>query len=382
MSRIVHTQFYHHAQPFTLHTGEVLPEYTLAYEMYGQPNADGSNVILLFHALTGSQHAAGINEEVPGLNGRWTEECHTGWWDLFIGPGRALDTDMFCVICANYLGGCYGSTGPASVDPRTAAPYARSFPAIRLTDIVESQIRLLDALGITCLHAAIGSSVGGLLALTLAARYPERVKNIVSIGSGWRTSMMQRILNFEQIFAIESDPRFLGGNFYQGAPPERGLALARMIGHKTFVSLSTLELRARREIRRVEDNLSWYDLSNSVESYMKHQGAKFVKRFDANSYLRILDAWQWFDLSAEAEDMPTAQLLQRCREQRFLVFSIDSDGCFTPPEQAELVKLLNENGVPNAHITVHSDKGHDSFLLEPLLYTPHLSYLLQNSWGF
>jgi homoserine O-acetyltransferase len=293
-----------------------------------------------------------------------------------------MDTTKFFIICANYLGGCYGSTGPSCINPLTQKPYGRAFPAVRLADIVASQLKLLDHLGVGRLHAAVGSSVGGLLALSLASQYPDRVKNIVSIGSGYRTSMLHRILNFEQIFAIESDPHFLGGNYYENSPPDRGLALARMIGHKTFVSLSTLEKRARREIRRAEDNLSWYDLSNSVESYMTHQGAKFVKRFDANSYLRIMDAWQWFDLVQEAEAESLESLLQRCRDHRFLIFSIDSDGCFLPSEQADLERILTENGVPNTHITVHSDKGHDSFLLEPLLFTPHLSYMLANTWGF
>lgn len=194
--------------------------------------------------------------------------------------------------------------------------------------------------------------------------------------------MLQRIHNFEQIFAIESDPHFHGGNYYDGPPPDAGLALARMIGHKTFVSLHTLEQRASSQIRNAQDNLGWYELSNGVESYMLHQGRKFVSRFDANTYLRILDAWQWFDLLKEAEVDRYPDLLTRCRDQRYLIFSIDSDVCFYPAEQAGLVKLLSEHHVPNTHITVHSDKGHDSFLLEPLLFYPHLAYALGGGWGF
>ncbi len=382
MSDVVATQFFEYRQPFTLHTGEVLDGFTLAYETYGSLNADKSNAVLLFHALTGSHHAAGVNLAVPGVGNRWTDECQRGWWDLFVGPGKALDTNKHFVICANYLGGCYGSSGPASPNVLTGKPFGRSFPVIRLRDIVDSQICLLDSLGISRLHAAVGSSVGGLLALSLATRFPEKVTNIVSIGSGWRTTMMQRILNFEQIYAIESDPNFKGGDYYDGPAPERGLALARMIGHKTFVSLTTLEKRARKEIRRAEDNLSWYDLSNSVESYMTHQGKKLVQRFDANSYLRILDAWQWFDVVQEGEAESVADLFSRCRDHRFLVFSIDSDACFFPTDQAEFVRVLTEASVPNTHITVHSDKGHDSFLLEPMLFAPHLSYMLENTWGF
>jgi homoserine O-acetyltransferase len=382
MSFSAATQFYTHAAPFTLRTGESLPEFTLAYETYGTLNDDRSNAILLFHALTGSQHAAGINEDVRGVGSRWTEECRTGWWDLFIGPGKALDTDKYFILCANYLGGCYGSTGPSSIDPMTNKHYGRSFPAVRFGDIVDSQVQLLNYLGIDCLHASVGSSVGGIMALSLATRYPERVRTVVSIGSGYETSFLQRVLNFEQVFAIESDPHFKGGNYYDGPAPDRGLALARMIGHKTFISLDTLEKRATREIRRKEDNLSWYDLSHSVESYMLHQGLKFVKRFDANTYLRIMDAWQWFDLLAEADCPSHEQLFSRCGHQRYLIFSIDSDVCFYPSEQAKFVRLLNACNVPNMHITVHSEKGHDSFLLEPLLYTPHLAYALASDWGF
>lgn len=382
MSATVATKFFHHRAPFVLRTEEVLPEFTLAYETYGTLNEDGSNAILLFHALTGSHHAAGLNPAVEGLGERWTSECHIGWWDMFIGPKRALDTNKYFIICANYLGGCYGSTGPSSINPLTGKPFGAKFPTLRIADIVDAQMKLVESLGITKLHATVGASVGGLMALSLATRYPDRVKNIISIGSGFETSMLQRIHNFEQIFAIESDPYFQAGNYYDGTPPDAGLALARMIGHKTFVSLATLEQRAGSQIRNAQDNLSWYELSNGVESYMLHQGRKFVTRFDANSYLRILDAWQWFDLPTEAEVDSYTELFQSCREQRYLIFSIDSDGCFYPSEQAGLVKLLTENKVPNTHITVHSDKGHDSFLLEPLLYYPHLAYALGDGWGF
>lgn len=375
------TNFFHHADPFVLRTEESLPEFTLAYETYGTLNADKSNAILLFHALTGSQHAAGLNIAVDGLGERWTSECHVGWWDLFIGPRCALDTNKYFIICANFLGGCYGSTGPSSINPLTGSPYGSSFPTLRFADIVDTQLKLVNHFGIDQLHAAVGSSVGGMMALSLATRYPDRVRNIVSIGSGYQTSMLHRILNFEQIFAIEGDPNFRAGNYYDGAKPHNGLALARMIGHKTFVSLRTLEQRARSEIHNQQDNLSWYELSNGVESYMLHQGRKFVSRFDANTYLRILDAWQWFDLLKEAGADTYAELFEPCRSQRHLVFSIDSDVCFHPAEQAAFVKLLTDSQVPNTHITVHSEKGHDSFLLEPFLFYPHLAYALDEGRG-
>lgn len=363
--------------PLRLRVGGELDDFTLAYEMYGKMNSDRSNVVLLFHAMTGSQHAAGYNPEVPGVDGRWTEENYIGWWDAFIGPGKALDTRLFCVLCVNYLGGCYGSTGPASINPKTGRRWGADFPVLRMCDIVDSQMRLLDELGVRQLHAVIGASIGGFLALTLATRYPDRVRIVVPIGTGPETTIYHRIINFEQITAIESDPNFRGGNYYDGPLPETGLALARRIAHKTFVSLEMLSERARSEVVPHKPPHGWYEMNHPVESYMLHQGLKFVKRFDANTYLRILDAWQWFDLAAEAgaADLPSA--FERCRSQKYLVFSIDSDLSFPRCEQEKLVQLLKRAHVPCIWITVHSEKGHDSFLLEPRLYTPHLQQELR-----
>lgn len=364
------------SRPFFLQSGEALAPVDLAYEAYGQLNAARDNAILVFHALSGSQHAAGYNPTVPGVGRLWTEEIHQGWWDDFIGPGRALDTDEFFVVCANYLGGCYGSTGPRSTDPRTGRPYGPRFPQVTIADIVDSQMALLDHLGVGTLHAVVGASLGGLLALSLATRYPERVRTVIPFATGVRTTAIQRLHNLEQICAIEADPDFLGGDYGEDAGPARGLALARMIGHKTFVSLEAMEERARAEVVRRDRTLAWYQLRSPLESYMRHQGQKFVQRFDANTYLRILDAWNRFDLAREAvaDDLPT--LFHRCRQQNFLVFTIDSDACFYPAEQAELMEVLKKAGVNATRITVHSDKGHDSFLLEPHLYRPFLRAVL------
>jgi homoserine O-acetyltransferase len=371
-------EFHDLKRPLRLRVGGVLPRFTLAYEMYGRLNADRSNAILLYHAMTGSQHAAGVNPRVPGVGHRWTDEVQAGWWDGFIGPGKALDTRRFCVICANYLGGCYGSTGPASPNPATGKPWGPAFPVLRMSDIVDSQMKLLDALGIRRLHAVVGASIGGYLTLLTAARYPERVKIVIPIGTGVETTIYQRILNFEQITAIEGDPNFRGGDYYDGPHPNLGLALARRIAHKTFVSLDTLRERARGEVVSQKPPHGWYEMNHPVESYMLHQGDKFVRRFDANTYLRILDAWQWFDLVAEAGATDFHDLFERCRGHEFLVFSIDSDGMYSPSEQAKLVGLLKKAHVPVMWITVHSDKGHDSFLLEPRLFTPHLIQALGN----
>lgn len=376
----VETQFFELAtedRPFFLQSGQVIAPATLAYETYGTLSPQRDNAIVVFHALSGSQHAAGLNPEVPDIGPLWTDEVQAGWWDEFIGPGQGVDTDRFFVVCVNYLGGCYGSTGPRTVDPRTGRPYGPRFPQVTIADIVDSQMALLDHLGIETLHAALGASLGGLLALSLATRYPERVRTVIPFATGLRTTAIQRLHNLEQIFAIESDPDFRGGDYYGGKAPTRGLALARMIGHKTFVSLKALEERARAEIVRRDGTLAWYQLRSPLESYMLHQGQKFVQRFDANTYLRILDAWNRFDLVHEAVASDLVTLFQRCRKQDYLVFTIDSDACYYPEEQADLMEVLKKAGVSATRITVHSDKGHDSFLLEPHLYRPFLRAVLQ-----
>lgn len=364
--------------PLTLREGGELPEATLAYETWGELNADGSNAILLFHALSGSHHAAGHNPAIPGIGDRWQPEMHDGWWEGILGPGKALDTDKYFVICANYIGGCYGSTGPASIDPRTGKPYGSTFPHLTAADQVEFHARLLDHLGIDKLHAIVGPSVGGLVSLAFATRYPERAPRVVSIAAGYKTTVLNRLILFEQILAIENDPFFNGGDFYDNGHPDYGLALARMISHKTFVHLDTFERRARRDVVHDTESLSWYRVRDQFQSYMLHQGKKFVKRFDANTYLRIIDMWSKFDGAREGDAETPEDLFSRCKEngQKWLVFSIDSDFCFYPEEQAELVSHLHESGTEVMHITVHSDKGHDSFLLEPDLYTPHISWLL------
>ena len=214
------------------------------------------------------------------------------------------------------------------------------------------------------------------MGLSFATRYPERVRHVVPIGTGVETTVLQRIMNFEQITAIESDPNFKGGDYHGGPAPHTGLALARRIAHKTFISPEALSERARDEVVSNAPPYGWYEMNSPVESYMLHQGEKFVHRFDANTYLRILDAWQWFDLLAEAGASDFASLFARAAGQDYLVFSIDSDFAFPPREQSKLVHLLEKAGLPVTWITVHSNKGHDSFLLEPNLYAPYISRTL------
>jgi homoserine O-acetyltransferase len=373
------TRFFESKERFALRDGSSLPGITIAYETWGELNADASNAVLLFHALSGSHHAAGSNPGIPGTGDLWQPELHEGWWEEMIGPGKAIDTDELFVICPNYLGGCYGSTGPASVNPETGKRWGSSFPSISAADQVNATALLLDSLGIGTLHALVGPSVGGLIALTFATRLPDRVRNVINIAAGFKTTVLNRLILFEQILAIENDPNFNGGDYYETKPPFYGLALARMISHKTFVHLDSFENRARQDVIQADDVLAWYRVRDQFQSYMLHQGKKFVRRFDANTYLRIIDLWSSYDALAEGDAETPEELFAGAKlaGQKWLIFSIDSDFCFYPEEQAELVRNLESAGVDAMHITVHSDKGHDSFLLEPHLYTPHISWALK-----
>jgi len=365
----IQTKFFEYNE-LKLACGETFGPVKLAYETHGKLNKAGDNAVLVFHALTGSHHVAGFTPEVPTVGNRWNPACQTGWWADFIGQGKAIDTDRFFVVCANYLGGCYGSTGPSSINPETGNPYGGSFPHIRFSDIVDSQIPLLDHLGISTLHAVVGASLGGVLTLNFATRYPERVTRVIPIACGLRATILSRAHNLEQILAIENDPNFNEGDYYNGPSPDRGLALARMISHKTFVSLHVIEERAQNRFEQEHDEFSWYKIRTPLESFLLHQGRKLVKRFDANSYIQLIGAWSAFDILNDAGATDYAALFARCSHQKYFVISIDDDVCFYPDEQQEIRDRLRAAGVSCDYLGVHSDKGHDSFLLEPGLYTP------------
>jgi len=360
-----------------LHDGRAFGPVTLAYETFGELNANKDNAILVFHALSGSQHLAGFNPEVPGVGEKWNSECQSGWWDDFVGPGKAVNTDRFFVICVNYFGGCYGSTGPSSANPETGKQYGGDFPQLSFGDIVDSQLPLFRHLGIEKFHAAIGSSLGGMLVLNFATRYPEMANRIIPVACGLDSTTLTRVHNLEQILAIENDPNFNNGHYYDGPAPLRGLALARMISHKTFVSLHDMEERMTDRCEQEEDDFSWYKIKTPLESYILHQGRKFLRRFDANTYLYLVAAWTNFHLKADTGFDNYKELFERCRNQEYLVFSIDSDVCFYPEEQEEIHRHLLSAGVKSEYITVHSEKGHDSFLLEPDLYTDPIRNMLE-----
>ncbi len=360
-----------------LHDGRAFGPVTLAYETYGKLNENKDNAILVFHALTGSQHLTGFNPEISSVGEKWTEECRTGWWNDFVGPGKMVDTDRFFVVCANYFGGCYGSTGPASINPETGNEYGGDFPHICFSDIVDSQLPLFSKLGIETFHAAIGSSLGGMLAMNLATRHPKKVRRIIPIACGIEATTLTRTHILEQILAVENDPNFCNGHYYNGPAPLRGLALARMISHKTFVSLHAMEARMTEKCEQEQDEFSWYKIKSPLESYILHQGRKFVRRFDANSYLYLSSAWTKYHLLRDCDKTCYTEVFAECKHQDYLVFSIDSDVCFYPDEQEYIVKQIRASGLPVEYITVHSDKGHDSFLLEPNLYSEAIKRMLE-----
>ena len=319
-----------------LHDGRDFGPVTLAYETYGELNGKGDNAVLIFHALSGSQHVCGFNPEVPGVGKKWNAECQTGWWDDFVGPGKTIDTDRFFVVCANYLGGCYGSTGPSSINPDTGKEWGGDFPQITFGDIVDSQIPLFKELGIDTFHAAIGSSLGGMLVMNFAVRYPQRVNRVIPVACGIESTTLVRVHNLEQILAIENDPKLCTGTYYDGPAPLRGLALARMISHKTFVSLHAMEARMANKCEQEQDEFSWYKIRTPLESYILHQGRKFLQRFDANTYLYLISGWTSFHLRRDCGATSYAEVFDGCGHQDYLVFSIDSDVCFYPDEQEYL----------------------------------------------
>lgn len=331
--------------PLRLEYGGILEHVTVAFETYGELNAEKDNAVLLCHALTGSAHAAGVQHggEVPG------------WWDPLVGPGKAIDTRRFFVVCANVLGGCYGTTGPSSLDPHTDAPYRLSFPRYTVRDMVAVQARLLDALGAGEVQAVIGGSMGGMQALEWAATHPERVRSVVSIAVGARHSAWAIGLNEVARRAIMSDPAWQGGDYPVGTQPETGLGLARAVAMLSYRSVDSLEAKFGRE--RVSASRELLERSYEIESYLNYQGVKLVKRFDANTYLYLTKAMDDYDL---AEGRGRLKDVLKTMTMPALVLGIDSDVLYPESE----VRTLAE-GLPNAeYARIGSPHGHDAFLIE------------------
>lgn len=367
------------ANPFHFKDGSTLDSAVVAWKSWGQLSPKRDNVILLFPVLTTSHHAAGFDSEGPGTEW-WTPDCYYGWWDAFIGPDKAIDTNRWWVLCPSLLGSCYGSTGPISLDPNTGKPWGRRFPFPHISDLVDATMRLLDGLGIEHLHTVVGASFGGYLALDLALRYPQKVNNIVSIAGGLRVTPGMQLANFQQATAIESH---LETEEYQTGSTggsQDGLVLARMIAIQQYIVADEVDTYCSQRVDKSLKQHGSFPLNQPLESWLLYQGKRFAQRFDAHSYLRLLHAWQNWD--TDIAHSPTAALrsLKPCQRQNWLIFSIDSDACFPPLEQALLAKTLTSGNVSNQLIQVSSRLGHDSFLREPSLYESEMNNFLTKSF--
>ncbi|MGH0035632.1 MAG: homoserine O-acetyltransferase MetX [Myxococcota bacterium] len=340
-------QTFHSPQPFELEWGGVLPELSLAYETWGQLSPARDNAVLLHTGLSASSHARSH-----------VRNPHPGWWEDFIGPDAAIDTDEYFVVCSNLLGGCYGSTGPTTTNPTTGHPYGSDFPIVTVDDMVRAQLLLLDHLGIDVLHAAIGASLGGMQSLSLAALAPERTRSLVSISAAAFSHPQAIALRFAQRQAVMTDPEWYGGHYYGRSFPYRGQKLAREIGTITYRSGPEWEERFARE--RFGEGPPRLEADFQVEHYLVHQGEKFCLQYDANSYLYISKAMDLFDLTADAGDgAPIGRI--RCPA---LVVGVTSDLLFPVWQQRELAQDLESNGCDVTYLEIDAPYGHDTFLIE------------------
>ena len=368
---IAHAQSMHFAQPLTLQSGAAIRDYSLSYETYGTLNAHKSNAVLVCHALNASHHIAGVYEGQPNSE---------GWWDNMIGPGKALDTNRFFVIGINNLGSCFGSTGPMHTNPDTGKPYGSAFPVVTVEDWVDAQARLLDALGIDKLAAVMGGSLGGMQALSWTLRYPDRVGHALVIASAPNLTAENIAFNEVARRAIVTDPDFHGGDFYEhGVIPKRGLRIARMIGHITYLSDDVMNEKFGRQLRaaaqaakdgRPEEAASYLfstqEAEFQIESYLRYQGDKFAEYFDANTYLLITRALDYFDPARHyGNDLSQALAAATCK---FLIVSFSTDWRFAPQRSREIVKALLHNQRQVSYAEIDAPHGHDAFLLNDPRY--------------
>lgn len=343
---------FHQFDSISLDCGTTLGPVTVAYETWGELNAARSNAILIEHAFSGDSHAAGI----AAADGR------TGWWDNMIGPGKAFDTTKYFVICSNVLGGCMGTTGPSSIDPQTGCPYAMRFPVITVGDMVRLQKMLIDRLGIERLLAAAGGSMGGMQALEWAVAYPESVACVLPIATTARHSAQQIAFNEVGRQAIMGDPDWCEGNYYDKKPPARGLSVARMVGHITYMSDDSMREKFGRRLRNSDQFGYHFEIDFEVESYLRYRGNQFVGRFDANSYLYITKAMDYFDVASGRGPSLSAAL--EPAKARFLVLSFTSDWLYPSYQSLEIVSALRGRNKDVAYCELPSNYGHDAFLVD------------------
>jgi homoserine O-acetyltransferase len=335
-----------------LRSGKSLSPVTIAYETYGTLNSNRNNAILVTHALSGSAHAAGYHS---------TDDKYAGWWDRYIGPGKPFDTNHYFIICSNVIGGCTGSTGPSSINPETNSPYGLTFPMVTIEDMVNAQQHLINHLGIDQLLSVVGGSMGGMQTLSWALLYPDMVNSIIAIATSGSLSAQGIAFNEVGRQAIMNDPNWNKGNYYGSEQPDAGLSLARMIGHITYLSEIHLHEKFGREYQN--QDISEFDFNNlfTVESYLHYQGIKFVDRFDANTYLYITKAIDFYDLVKDYGSMINAF---KNVSSNFLIISLTSDWLYPSAQLKEIVKALRANGKNVVYTDIETENGHDSFLIE------------------
>ncbi len=355
---VVEKQFYTFAAPpdrLVLESGAKLGPVTIAYETMGELNNERDNCILICHAFSGDSHVAG---HYAGDGG----DDKPGWWDFMVGPGKGIDTDRYFVICANILGSCMGSTGPGSINPETGRPFGLAFPMMTIGDIVVTQKTLLDHLGINRLHAVIGGSVGGMQVLEWCARFPESVKAAIPIATTMRHSALAIAFNEIARQSIMADPNWNEGDYYTGRRPDMGLAVARMVGHVTYLSDDAMRRKFGRRLQDKETFSFGFDADFQVESYLHHQGSKFVNRFDANSVLYITKASDYFDV-AERLSMTGPLHNKGDQQTKYLVISYTSDWLYPTYQAKELIQTLKRCGQDVSSCEIEADCGHDAFLI-------------------
>ena len=338
--------------PLALDSGRELAGVQVAYETYGELAPDKGNAVLIFHALTGDQFVAGTNP----VTGK------PGWWERMVGPGKPIDTDRFHVICANVIGSGLGSTGPSSVGTE-GGPYAMQFPVITIRDMVRAQMAMLDTLGIERLHAVVGGSMGGMQALSCAANFPERTDRVLAIATTARHTAQNIAFHEMGRQAIMADPNWQGGDYYGGEAPAKGLAVARMAAHITYLSEEGLTAKFGRRLQDREAKSFGFDADFQVESYLRYQGLSFTDRFDANSYLYITRAMDYFDLAEEHGGL-LADAFRGAKDTRFCLVSFDTDWLYTTADMREVVHALNAVAAPVSFVELSAPYGHDSFLLD------------------
>jgi homoserine O-acetyltransferase/O-succinyltransferase len=355
----------HFDTPLTLKSGEVLPQYHLVYETYGTLNADKSNAVIICHALSGNHHVAGRYAET---------DKNAGWWDNLIGPNKPLDTNKFFVIGLNNLGGCHGSSGPSTINPETNQPFGASFPIVTVEDWVNSQARLLSHLGISQLAAVVGGSLGGMQALQWTIAYPDLVRHALVIASAPNLTAQNIAFNEVARQAIMTDPEFHGGDYYaHNTVPHRGLRIARMLGHITYLSDDAM---GEKFGRKLKDTIKYgFDVEFEMESYLRYQGDKFAGEFDANTYLRMTRALDYYDPALVFNDDLSAAL--KVAKAQFLVVSFTSDWRFSPARSREIVKALLDNELTVSYAEVTAAHGHDAFLMPDAHYHAILRTYLQ-----